>query len=153
MSRRLREQAILDIVETEIVANQRALVEHLRRRGIRASQGTVSRDVKRLGLIKRPRASGGYRYAVAETSPRSEQRNRRQLESACEQFLTKIETGESLLVLKTLSGRANAVAIALDECDLPEIAGTLAGDDTILVVAKDGERRRTLRELLEEMVR
>jgi transcriptional regulator of arginine metabolism len=70
----------------------------------------------------------------------------------CEQFVTKIEPGGALLVLKTLSGRANAVAVALDECRLEEIVGTIAGDDTILVIARDQRGRDKVRKLFDEMV-
>ncbi len=138
-----------------MVRNQGTLVELLGKRGIDSTQATVSRDVKRLGLIKRPARRGGYRYASpSELVPGvSEQRTRRQLKSACEQFVTKIDTGESLLVLKTLSGRANAVAVALDECGFSEVVGSLAGDDTIVVVARSEKDRAKLIELVEEMVR
>lgn len=138
-----------------MVRNQGTLVELLGKRGIDSTQATVSRDVKRLGLIKRPARRGGYRYASPSelVTGVSEQRTRRQLKSACEQFVTKIDTGESLLVLKTLSGRANAVAVALDECGFSEVVGSLAGDDTIVVVARSEKDRAKLIALVEEMVR
>jgi len=137
-----------------VVQNQGVLVDLLHERGIASTQATVSRDVKRLGLIKRPARRGGYRYASPSAPSRgaSEQRTRRQLRSACEQFVTKIDTGESLLVLKTLSGRANAVAVALDECGLSEVVGSLAGDDTIVIVARSTKDRAKLIKLVEEMV-
>ncbi len=151
MSRRLREQAILEIVDEEVVSNQGRLIELLGLRGIQTTQATVSRDVKRLGLIKRPARQGGYRYASPDSTARST-RGTRQLKIACEQFLTGIDTGGSLLVLKTLTGRANALAVSIDESDLPGIAGTLAGDDTVLIVLREGESRRRLRAMLEAIV-
>ena len=129
MSRRLREQAILDLIETEPVSNQDTIADRLRERGIQATQATVSRDIKRLGLVKAPAGTGGYRYAAPAVVPRSTQRGRRQLKSACEQFVTKIELGGSLLVLKTLNGRANAVAVAarlLEESLTERITADLA---------------------------
>ncbi|MEE2777728.1 MAG: arginine repressor [Acidobacteriota bacterium] len=153
MSQRAREHAILEIVEDSVVANQSSLVERLRDRGFDVTQATVSRDVKRLGLVKRPARRGGYRYAAPGTGGPSQQRLERQLSRACEQYLTKIDTGDSLLVLRTLSGRANAVAVALDECGLPEVVGTLAGDDTILIIARGIEDRAKLRQKLEEIAR
>jgi len=153
MSRRVREQAILDLIESEPISNQDEIVEQLRARGIQATQATVSRDVKRLGLVKAPAGTGvGYRYAAPALRPRSVQRGRRQLKIACEQFLTKVEPGGSLLVLKTLSGRANALAVALDEARLDEIVGTIAGDDTILVIARDARGRDQVKKIFEEMV-
>ncbi|HVR28940.1 MAG TPA: arginine repressor [Thermoanaerobaculia bacterium] len=152
MSRRIREQAILDLIDVGPISNQEALVARLRERGIQATQATVSRDIKRLGLVKTPAAGGGYRYAAPMVQPRSTQRRRRQLEMACEQFLTKVELGGSLLVLKTLTGRANAVAVALDEYRLDGIVGTIAGDDTILVIARSARDRAKIKELFDEMV-
>jgi transcriptional regulator of arginine metabolism len=152
VSRRVREQAILELIDAGPISNQDALVERLRERGIPATQATVSRDIKRLGLVKAPAAGGGYRYAAPSLAPRSTQRGRRQLKSACEQFVTKIETGGSLLVLKTLTGRANAVAVALDEYRLDGIVGTLAGDDTILVIARNDRDRARIKKVFDEMV-
>ena len=152
MSRRVREQAILELIDAEPVGNQDEIVDRLRGRGIAATQATVSRDVKRLGLVKPPAGGGGYRYAAPAVRPRSPQRGRRQLKMMSEQFLTKVESGGALLVLKTLSGRANALAVALDEARLEEIVGTIAGDDTILVIARDGRDRDKLRKMFVEMV-
>jgi transcriptional regulator of arginine metabolism len=152
VSRRVREQAILELIDSEAVSNQDEIVERLRERNIQATQATVSRDVKRLGLVKTPAGGGGYRYSAPAVRPRSTQRGRRQLKMMCEQFVTKIEPGGALLVLKTLSGRANAVAVALDECRLEEIVGTIAGDDTILVIARDQRGRDKVRKLFDEMV-
>lgn len=152
MSRRVREQAILELIDAEPVGNQDEIVDRLRARGIQATQATVSRDVKRLGLVKAPAGGGGYRYAAPALRPRSPQRGRRQLKMMSAQFVTKIEPGGALLVLKTLAGRANAVAVALDECRLEEIVGTIAGDDTILVIARDAGDRDKLRKMFDEMV-
>jgi transcriptional regulator of arginine metabolism len=152
VTRRLREQAILELIESQEVSNQDEIVERLRARNIQATQATVSRDVKRLGLVKTPAGGGGYRYAAPALRPRSTQRGRRQLKVACEQFLTKVEPGGALLVLKTLSGRANALAVALDECRFEEIVGTIAGDDTILVIARDPRDRDKVKKLFDEMV-
>ena len=152
MSRRVREQAILELIDAEPVGNQDEIVDRLRGRGIPATQATVSRDIKRLGLVKTPAGGGGYRYAAPAVRPRSPQRGRRQLKIMSEQFLTKVEPGGALLVLKTLSGRANALAVALDEARLEEIVGTIAGDDTILVIARDARDRDKVKKLFDEMV-
>ena len=157
MSRRLREQAILEVVEEVVVENQSQLVEHLAGRGFAATQATVSRDIKRLGLIKRPARRGGYRYASpasfanATANVSSSERSTKELRHACEQFLTKIDDGDSLLVLRTLTGRANALAVAIDECAIDEVVGTLAGDDTVLLVMRKISDRQKVRELLEEL--
>jgi len=152
VSRRIREQAILEIIADHVVSSQAQLVALLRERDIAATQATVSRDIKSLGLIKRPAGAGGYRYAPPGTVARRERRGRRQLRAGCDQFLTKIDEGDALLVLKTLVGRANALAVAIDESGIPEVVSTLAGDDTILVVTRRVEDRAKLRALLEELV-
>jgi transcriptional regulator of arginine metabolism len=152
VSREAREQAILEIVEETVVRNQKELVLLLAARGIAVGQATVSRDIKRLGLVKRPARRGGYRYSAPGGPAPTPPRTRRHLRIACEQFVTRIGPGEALLVLKTLTGRANAVAVALDECGLDGVVGTLAGDDTILVVASDQAARGRLQEELSAMV-
>jgi len=153
VSRRMREQTILELIEEHVIENQGQLVSRLQALGIAATQATVSRDIKHLGLIKRQARSGGYRYASAEMFSQSGRRGpRRQLRSTCEQFLTKISSGDSLLVLRTLTGRANALAVAIDECNISEITGTLAGDDTVLLVMRETEDRAKVRQMLEEMV-
>lgn len=157
MSRRLREQAILEVIKEAVVQNQAQLVEHLAGRGFPATQATVSRDIKRLGLIKRPARRGGYRYASPESFANAaavggrRERGTKELRHACEQFLTKIDDGDSLLVLRTLTGRANALAVAIDECGIDEVVGTLAGDDTVLLVMREKSDRETVRELLEKL--
>lgn len=152
MSQEAREQAILEIVEETVVRNQRELVALLAARGLAVAQATVSRDIKRLGLVKRPARRGGYRYSAPGVPAPTPPRTRRHLRIACEQFVTRIGTGEALLVLKTLTGRANAVAVALDECGLDGVVGTLAGDDTILVVTSDRAARGRLEQQLGAMV-
>ena len=145
MSPAIRRGAILDIIGERPVSSHKELVRALDRRGIRVSQATVSRDVRRLGLVKVPLAGGGSRYAPAEqaTTP-----PRRDIERALRQFVTGFAEGEALILLKTRSGHANALAVALDQSDWPEVAGTLAGDDTVLVVVKSAADRDRIRESL-----
>ncbi len=108
-------------------------------------------------MIKRPARRGGYRYASPESFANAtangsgNERSTRELRHACEQFLTKIDDGNSLLVLRTLSGRANALAVAIDECAIDEVVGTLAGDDTVLMVMRETSDRQRVRELLEKL--
>ena len=151
MSRRLREQAILEVIDDSVVRNQAQLVEQLAQRGFAATQATVSRDIKRLGLIKRPARRGGYRYASALSLGAVPNSSRGELRHACEQFLTKIDTGSALLVLKTLSGRANALAVAIDECDVEGVVATLAGDDTVLLVLRESEDQAKLVQMFEQL--
>ncbi|MER3456874.1 MAG: arginine repressor [candidate division GAL15 bacterium] len=149
MNRAQRERLILEIISAQAVQTQQELVHALRRRGLRVTQATVSRDVKRLGLVKVPDAQGRYRYAPPEglrevTAPAAQEK----LASAFREFVTGVDWGEGLVLVKTLSGRANAVAAAIDEARMPEIAGTVAGDDTIVVVVRRaGDREVVVRAL------
>jgi transcriptional regulator of arginine metabolism len=145
MNRMARERAILEIVATHPVATQGDLARELGRRGAAVTQATVSRDVKRLGLVKVADREGAYRYAIANGTSPGTPSSEENLRNAFREFVTAVDPGEAFFVVKTLPGRANAVGIAIDEARRPELAGTIAGDDTILVLvrkARDRERAR-----------
>ena len=145
MNRAARERTIREIVAAQPIGTQEDLARALGRRGVRVTQATVSRDVKRLGLVKLADAAGAYRYAVANGTAASNPSTQENLRNAFREFVTAIENGEAFFLVKTLPGRANAVGIAIDEARRPELAGTIAGDDTILVLvrrARDRERAR-----------
>ena len=144
MSRRRREQAILKITGSEVVHTQSELVEALRDRGIEVTQSTVSRDIKRLGLVKVPTPEGGYRYAppeiMRETSPAAEE----DLREAFEEFVTGVGTGSAIVSISTPPGSANPVAVAIDDADLSGVVATLAGDDTVFVLVEEERDREHL---------
>ncbi len=145
MNRMARERAILEIVATHPVATQGDLARELGRRGAAVTQATVSRDVKRLGLVKVADREGAYRYAISNGTSSGRPSSEENLRNAFREFVTAVDPGEAFFVVKTLPGRANAVGIAIDEARRPELAGTIAGDDTILVLlrkARDRERAR-----------
>lgn len=152
MNRAARERTIREIVAAHPIGTQEKLARALARRGVAVTQATVSRDVRRLGLVKTSNAQGAYRYTVANGAPAANPSTEENLRNAFREFVTALENGEAFFLVKTLPGRANAVGIAIDEARRPELAGTLAGDDTILVLvrrARDRERaRRSLAALL-----
>lgn len=148
MSRRGREHALLEIVGERPVRTQRELVKALRARGIEVTQATVSRDVKRLGLVKVAEPDGGYRYARPEDTVGPPPASRDALASAVRDFVTGLDEAQGILVVTTQPGCANAVASAMDEADLPELVATVAGDDTIFALARTAEARRRLRQQL-----
>lgn len=117
-------------------------MELLRGEGLAVTQATVSRDIKRLGLVK-VSWTGGRSHYVAPERPSPVDVMRR-LRHAMIEYALSAETGEELIVIHTLNGRANAVAAAIDEIQWEDIVGTVAGDDTILVVP----RRRAVRDRL-----
>lgn len=143
MSRQARERAILQLVERRPIHTQGELVEALARRGMRVSQATVSRDIKRLGLVKIPTPEGRYRYAPPEavegaTPPADAREN---LRNAFQEFVTGLDSAQGLVVVRTYSGCANAVAVAIDEAGVPGVVATLAGDDTIFVLPRTARER------------
>jgi transcriptional regulator of arginine metabolism len=155
VSRRERERAILEIVDGRPIATQADLVSALGRRGFEVTQATVSRDIRRLGLVKVRAADGSSRYARAGAAPPPTPTSRRALQSTLREFATEFSVGGGLLAIKTHSGCANAVANALDEAELPDVVATLAGDDTIFVLTRDPDDRARvigeLRSLMEEI--
>jgi transcriptional regulator of arginine metabolism len=153
MNRVARERAILDIVAEHPVGTQEELARELGKRGAAVTQATVSRDVKRMGLVKVAGADGSYRYAVGNGvgggAHASAEEN---LRNAFREFVTGVDTGEAFFVVRTLPGRANAVGIAIDEARRPDVVGTIAGDDTILVIVRKARRRESARQELERLV-
>ncbi|MDQ7792977.1 MAG: arginine repressor [bacterium] len=130
-----RQMKILEVVRDRHVETQHQLTEALREDGIEVTQATVSRDIKDLRLVKVPGDNGRYRYAVPE-DPASVNRLER-LRRYLQDSLVNMDVAENLVVVRTLPGTANAVASGIDGLNWPEVVGTLAGDDTILVVARD----------------
>ena len=142
-----RKAAILEIVEQEAITSQEQLREKLRDRGIDATQATLSRDIRELGLVKRA-ADGAYRRLGAEPATGDGQAG---LRRAVEEYLRTQEPVEQLLVLRTDPGQAQSLAIAIDRARVPEIAGTIGGDDTILVICRSARDAATIADRFREM--
>ncbi|HEY6066140.1 MAG TPA: arginine repressor, partial [Thermoanaerobaculia bacterium] len=132
---------------------QEELARELGRRGVPVTQATVSRDVKRLGLVKVADAAGAYRYAVGNgVGGGAHASGEDNLRNAFREFVTGMDGGEAFFLIKTLPGRANAVGVAIDEARRPAIAGTIAGDDTILVIVRKSRDRERARRDLEKLL-
>jgi transcriptional regulator of arginine metabolism len=142
-----RQAAILDIIEREAVTSQEQLRERLRTRGVEATQATISRDVRDLGLIKRP-ADGAYRRSTPTTAPEGDPGVR--LRTAVDDYLRRHEVVEQLIVLRTDTGQAQPLAVAIDRAGVAEIVGTIAGDDTILVICRSAADAAVLSSRLSE---
>lgn len=135
-----RHSAILRIVQQHVVQTQEELLEHLEREGIRVTQATVSRDIKELRLVKVPTGDGRYRYAVAGAPDLAERLDRAR--RAVQEYVIRVEAAGHLVFVHTLSGTANAVAAALDALHWPEVIGSVAGDDSVLIVVRPSGRNR-----------
>jgi transcriptional regulator of arginine metabolism len=146
MSKLSRHQAILELLAQGSIASQEDLQRLLRKRGLDAGQATLSRDIRELGLVK---SSGGYslpgREAAAESDLPSVSRLVRE-------FVTSVRAAQNLLVTKTSIGSAQPVAAALDGENWPEAIGTIAGDDTILIVCPDRRAAGRLAGRIQEML-
>ncbi len=142
-----RQVAILDIIEKQNVETQEELAEALRSRGLKVTQATVSRDIKELRLLKVLTSTGVYKYATADKAENglSDRFVRMLAES-----LLSVAASNNLIVVKTLNGSAGMAAEALDSLHWPEVLGTLAGDNTILLVIRsDGDVPQVLQRLNE----
>ncbi len=129
-----RHKKIVELIKEQEIGTQEDLVEVLQNAGFSVTQATISRDIKELGLIKVPGNSGMSRYTVAGESvnPRNEDRMKRLFRDS----VISLDNSENLIIIKTLPGEAQGVASTIDNVGWPEIIGTVAGDDTILIVIK-----------------
>jgi transcriptional regulator of arginine metabolism len=130
-----RQRLIADWLRGGRIGSQEELVARLGLAGISATQTTVSRDLDELGAVKQ-RDEGSIRYVLSDRADRGQAGER--LNRILGEWVVSIETAGSLIVMRTPPGSANLVASALDAAALPEIAGTIAGDDTIFVALHDG---------------
>ncbi len=130
----IRHAKIKEIIENAVVETQEDLAEALRKQHIEVTQATVSRDIKELMLIKIPTGDGRYRYAYPLEKNLVFSKNR--MSRMFQDSVTGLNFSENIIVIKTLPGAANAVASTLDYAKWPEIIGTVAGDDNIIVVIK-----------------
>ena len=138
--KRLRQQAILRVIAGRPVRTQEELATALRRAGYEATQATVSRDIEELGLVKVRGARGEHHYEVASRNTIVDaNEGPARLRRFCEDYAVEGAISESLVVLRSTPGSANALAAAIDACALRHVVGTLAGDDTVFV-ATEGAR-------------
>lgn len=151
MSRRRRERAILRIVEETPIRTQQELADALAEEGMEVTQSTVSRDVRRLGLVRTPLPDGSLRYARPPGSAGAGEALSR-LRRLARRDVTEVAEGEALLAVRTPPGAAGGVAAALDDARLEGVVGTVAGDDTIFVLVEDGRARRRVRDVLQREV-
>ena len=141
-----RQAVILDLIDRDALRSQEQLRRRLHQRGFDATQATISRDIKELGLVKRS-GDGAYQRPGSETvSPATVIAA---LERAATEFLRGVDRAQHLVVVRTGAGQAQALALAIDRAQLSEAIGTIGGDDTILVIARDARRAAALARRLE----
>lgn len=141
---------IIDIITTYEVETQDDLIAHLREAGFAVTQATVSRDIRELKLAKVMTGQGNYRYVL----PREDKDTRRlHISHALAETIIRVEAAQNIIVLHTYTGMAQAVALEVDHLSHPELLGCVAGDDTIIIVARDQTAAAALSEQMQELIR
>jgi len=141
---------ILEIISQEDVETQEQLLTRLQARGVRCTQATISRDIKQLHLIKEPAGQGAYRYAVSDK--RTELNLAEKLRTIFRECIVSIDCAQNIVVVKTMPGLANGACSALDNMDMSDIVGSLAGDDTVFLVMRTTESAELLCQEIKEML-
>lgn len=136
-----RQASIVELVGREAVHSQEQLRRRLRAQGFDVTQATLSRDIRALGLIKRS-ADGAYQSSQVEAVAPADAGVA--LRRALSAYASHVDCVQQLVVLRTGPGQAQLLALAIDRARLPDVVGTLAGDDTILVISRDARRARAL---------
>lgn len=146
MSKRARHELILEVIRGARVSSQEALRALLEARGTEVTQATLSRDMRELRLVKVPAADGTPFYSSPD-----EWDSTPSLETLLPALFHRADGVDHLLVIRTMKGGAQTVAAAIDWEEWPEVLGTLAGDDTILIILRDPAKLATVRKRLEKM--
>ena len=146
MNKALRQRAVLEVLRQGVVASQEDLQRALRKRGFKVGQATLSRDIRDLNLSK---TAAGYTLAQGEGGAGLALPPVQRL---VREFVLDVRPAQNLLVVKTIIGSAQPVAAALDEQEWEEMVGTIAGDDTILIVCPDKDGANKVAGRIEEML-
>jgi transcriptional regulator of arginine metabolism len=145
-----RQHRVSQILEKEAVASQAELVQYLAREGVQATQVTVSRDLEELGAVKVRRPGGALVYALPE-HPEERPAPELHLRRVLGEWVADVSSSGNIVVVRTPPGCAHVVASALDRAGLAEVLGTVAGDDTVVVVAAQAVKGAVLARKLARM--
>ena len=145
-----RHEKIIEIVEKYDVDTQDELIEQLRKTGYEVTQATVSRDIRELKLTKVMGEKGSYRYELPKTS---EPLGNFKFSHALAESITSVDYAMHTVVVKTFPGMAQAVAVGIDNLHLQVILGCVAGDDTIIIIARSTEAAADLNTRIKEIIR
>jgi transcriptional regulator of arginine metabolism len=137
-----RQAVILDAIQRGPVRSQEQLRRGLRAAGFDVTQATLSRDIRELGLVKGG-ADGAYQPPGRTASPNGKTAEA-MLQRAIAEYLLRVDRVQQLVLLRTGLGRAQALCVSIDDAHLPEVVGTVAGEDTVLIVAPDARRAKAL---------
>ena len=130
-----RQMEILSIIQAVDVETQEQLLEELKLRGFHTTQATISRDIKQLRLVKELSSNGSYRYTTSDRKSSANSANR--LRNIFKEGVLAVETAQNIVVVKTMPGLASAACSALDGMEIQGMVGSLAGDDTGILIMRD----------------
>jgi len=142
MTKSYRQGQILKLIRSRSISTQEDIAHALKACGVEATQVTLSRDIREMGLVKTP-----HGYRVLQNPERPDD-----LAALASEFIRDVRMAQNQIVLRTAPGHASPVAVALDSADWPEVLGTLAGDDTVLVICPDAAVAEKVRARLMEML-
>ncbi len=146
-----RQSLVLDLLDREPITSQEQLRTRLQEKGIAVTQATLSRDIRDLGLVKRA-TDGAYSRPAAGNGPMTTEREV-VLRRAVGEFMRRIEAVQHMVVVRTDPGQAQPLAFALDHAHMPDVVGTIGGDDTILVILRGDREAQQFTERLEQWAR
>ena len=146
----VRQNLILEIIEQEAIETQEELADALNARGVQVTQATVSRDIKELRLLKTLSPNGKYKYTTAEYAERG--MKERFIRILCDSVLS-YECAMNMLVIRTISAGASAACEALDSLKWPEVLGSIAGENTILMITRSVEDVESLRIRMDQLLK
>jgi transcriptional regulator of arginine metabolism len=144
-----RQAKILEIIEADEIETQDELLYRLAQAGYKSTQATVSRDIRELNLTKIPGTKGKQKYAMEKKQTHESMESYIQVLRA---GILSVEAAENIIVIKTVSGVAMAVAAALDNMDINGLMGSIAGDDTIFLAVRSRELTMSVKSTIEKMV-
>lgn len=131
----VRQRAILDIIQSRDIDTQEQLLEELRAQGFTTTQATISRDIKDLRLVKELTGTGSYRYALSDRKSSTASDTR--LRNIFKEGVVSVDVAQNIVVVRTMPGLASAACSALDNMEIDGVVGTLAGDDTGILIMRD----------------
>lgn len=134
MKKTVRQTKIEQLINQYVISTQEELMERLRQAGINATQATISRDIREMQIVKQQDASGSSRYMIYKAGNQNEMQH---LYRSIGETVTQVDRVQFLNVIHTFPSYANMLAAILDDLDLPEVKGTLAGHDVIIVISAD----------------
>ena len=145
-----RHNTILSLISSKVIETQKELTDELNALGFKVTQATISRDIKDLQIMKRQTGDGRYRYTQGtDVSPI---KGGARIKTIFSNSVVSIDNALNQIIIKTLSGMAQAAAITIEGMERAEVLGTIAGDDTVLVVTKSEKEARALAESLKELI-